>query len=86
MASAEAPRLATRAFYEGDLSLYREFTHPSGWSRDVVRAFVADEFEADPAIKAILARNPPVFTSNHAPFFLHTSRTDGARALNPGSL
>ena len=70
VASAEAPRLATRAFYEGDLSLYREVAHPSGWNRDTVRAFVAEEFEADPAIKAILARTPPVFTSNHAPFFL----------------
>jgi hypothetical protein len=79
-ASAEAPRLATRVFYEGDLSLYREFTHPTGWNRDVVRAFVADEFDADPAIRAILARNPPVFTSNHAPFFPRASRRDGARA------
>ncbi len=78
MASAEAPRLATRAFYDGDLSLYREFTHPSGWNRDAVRAFVADEFDADPAIKAILARNPPVFTSNHAPFFLLATKSDRA--------
>ena len=79
-ASAEAPRLATRAFYEGDLSLYREFAHPSGWNRDVVRAFVADEFDADPAIKAILASNPPVFTSNHAPFFLRAAQRDGTPA------
>jgi hypothetical protein len=70
VASAEAPHLATRAFYDGELSLYREFTHPRGWNRDAVRAFLAEEFEAEPAIKAILARNPPVFTSNHAPFFL----------------
>ena len=79
-ASAEAPRLATRAFYPGDLSLYREFAHPRGWNRDVVRAFVADEFNADPAIKAILARNPPVFTSNHAPFFLRAAPRDGTPA------
>jgi hypothetical protein len=45
----------------------------------VVRAFVADEFDADPAIRAILARNPPVFTSNHAPFFLRASQSDGAQ-------
>jgi len=80
VASAEVHRLETRAFYEGDLSLYREFAHPSGWNRDAVRAFVAEEFEADPGIKAILARNPPVFTSNHAPFFLLSSNSDGARA------
>jgi hypothetical protein len=73
VASAEAPRLATRAFYEGDLALYREFAHPRGWNRDAVRHFLAEEFDADPAIKPILARTPPVFTSNHAPFFLHTA-------------
>jgi len=70
VASGEVSRLATRDFYEGDLSLYREFAHPCGWNRDAVRTFVTDEFETDPAIKTILARNPPVFTSNHAPFFL----------------
>ncbi len=70
VASVEARRLDTKAFYEGDLALYREFAHPRGWNRDAVRAFVAEEFDADPAIKSILARNPPIFTSNHAPFFL----------------
>jgi hypothetical protein len=80
VASAEAPRLATRAFYEGDLSLYREFAHPNGWNRDVIRAWMADEFDADPAVRGILARNPPVFTSNHAPFFLRAAQRDGARA------
>jgi hypothetical protein len=84
-ASAEAPRLATRTFYEGDLSLYREFTHPSGWNRDAVRAFVAEEFDPEPAIKAILARTPPVFTSNHAPFFLLATKSDGARAPKQGA-
>lgn len=69
VASEEARGLATRPFYQGELSLYREFVHPRGWNRDAVRAFLADEFEAEPAIQAILARNPPVFTSNHAPFF-----------------
>ncbi|HSB79149.1 MAG TPA: hypothetical protein VLM91_10190, partial [Candidatus Methylomirabilis sp.] len=80
VASAEVPRLETRPFYDGDLSLYREFTHPAGWNRDAVRAFLADEFDAEPAIKAILARNPPVFTSNHAPLFLLASKHDGTRA------
>jgi hypothetical protein len=37
---------------------------------------VADEFDSEPAIKAILARNPPVFTSNHAPLFLLASKRD----------
>ena len=70
IASAEARRLKTTAFYPGDLSLYCEFAHPRGWNRDQVRTFLAGEFESDPAIKPILARTPPVFTSNHSPFFL----------------
>lgn len=68
----EAARLKTRPFYDGDLSLYTDFEHPSLWSRDSVRVFLGKEFEADPRIKPILRRNPPVFTSNHAPFFLGT--------------
>jgi hypothetical protein len=70
VASRQVPDLETRPFYAGELSLYREFSHPRGWNRDTVREFVAAEFGAEPAIRAILARNPPVFTSNHAPFFL----------------
>ena len=79
VASAEAARLATRPFYEGDLSLYCDFVHPSGWNRDVVRAWMGDEFDVDPAIRAILARTPPVFTSNHAPFFLQAAQRSGSR-------
>ena len=82
VASAEVPRLETRAFYEGDLSLYRAFVHPGGWNRDAVRAFLAEEFNADPAIKTILARTPPVFTSNHAPFFLPSTRTYAVEPQN----
>ncbi len=69
-ASAEARRLTTTAFYDGDLSLYRDFAHPRGWNRDLVRGFLANDFEREPAIRPILTRTPPVFTSNHAPFFL----------------
>lgn len=78
VASAEARRLETADFYDGDLSLYREFVHPRGWRRDAVRAFLAEEFDRDPAIKPVLARTPPVFTSNHAPFFLRASDSDRA--------
>lgn len=70
VASPEVARLETRPFYQGELSLYREFTHPRGWNRDQVRAFLAEEFEAEPPIRAILGRTPPIFTSSHAPFFL----------------
>ena len=60
--------LATRPFYDGDLSLYRDFEHPRGWNRKEVRLFLDREFKRDPAIRPILHRDPPLFTSNHAPF------------------
>ena len=66
----DAERYDTRRFYEGDLSLYSNFEHPKGWNRNDVRAFLDNEFKRDPSVRAILQRNPPFFTSNHAPFFL----------------
>jgi hypothetical protein len=66
----EAKELETMAFYDGDLSLYRGFRHPKEWDRAKVRDFLARDFEAVPEIRAIVQRTPPVFTSNHAPFFL----------------
>lgn len=60
----------TNSFYEGDLSLYTDFTHPQGWSRRQVRDFLEHEFKKNRAVAAILKREPPVFTSNHAPFFV----------------
>ena len=68
--SQEAGVLETVDFYEGDLSLYRDFTHPEGWGRKQVRTFLAKEFRKNPAIQAIIRRDPPVFTSNHAAFFV----------------
>lgn len=67
--SSEAGNLNTEDFYEGDLSLYREFTHPRGWSRDRVRRFLSKEFKKPAAVRTILNNDPPFFTSNHAPFF-----------------
>jgi hypothetical protein len=55
-------------FYDGDLSIYRNFTHPSGWNRPDVRRFLAATFKRSPNIASILRRDPPLFTSNHAPF------------------
>lgn len=55
-------------FYEGDLSVYTDFIHPRGWGRREIRRFLETEFKRDPAIGKILKRNPPFFTSNHAPF------------------
>ncbi len=67
---AEASLLETRLFYPGDLSLYRDFVHPLGWDRLRVRHFLDRKFKRHPAVKDILLRDPPLFTSNHAPFFI----------------
>jgi len=67
--SVEAQHLATRDFYDGDLSLYRNFKHPLGWERSNVRKFLEKTFKKHPAIAPIVKRTPEYFTSNHAPFF-----------------
>jgi hypothetical protein len=67
--SVEAKSLATHDFYEGDLSLYKNFQHPFGWQRPVVRNFLEKTFKKHPAVAPILRRTPESFTSNHAPFF-----------------
>jgi radical SAM superfamily enzyme YgiQ (UPF0313 family) len=66
----DVDKLETQTFYEGDLSLYTSFDHPKGWSRPWIRQFLDKEFKRHPAIAQILRRDPPVFTSNHAPFFV----------------
>ncbi len=66
----EARHMKTKSFYEGDLSLYANFDHPKGWSRPLIRQFLDKEFRRHPAVAPILRRDPPVFTSNHAPFFV----------------
>ena len=66
--SPTEPGIETRTFYEGDLSLYTGFTHPDGWNRREVRFFLDRTFKRHSAVSAILKRDPPVFTSNHAPF------------------
>jgi len=66
----EVRKMETKFFYEGDLSLYTSFDHPKGWNRLLIRQFLDKEFKRHPAIAPILRRDPPVFTSNHAPFFV----------------
>ena len=68
--SIEAQSLVTQDFYEGDLSLYKSFQHPSGWHRPVVRNFLEKTFKKHPAVAPIIRRMPEYFTSNHAPFFV----------------
>ncbi len=70
VASEEAKSLATADFYEGDLSLYKDFAHPASWQRADVRRFLEKTFKKHPAAAAIIERTPPYFTSNHAPFFV----------------
>jgi hypothetical protein len=67
--SIEAQSLATHDFYEGDLSLYRNFQHTLGWHRPAVRIFLEKTFKKHPAIAPIIRCTPEFFTSNHAPFF-----------------
>jgi hypothetical protein len=67
--SPETELVSTTGFYEGDLALYTDFTHPKGRNRRQVRLFLDKEVKRHPAIRPILLRQPPLFTSNHAPFF-----------------
>jgi hypothetical protein len=67
--SSESREVKTMDFYEGDLSLYRDFKHPEGWGRREVRHFLEKDFKKHPSIQRILRRQPPYFTSNHAAFF-----------------
>jgi len=69
--SDEAVNLRVHSFSEGDLSLYVDFDHPEGWGRRQVRAFLDREFRRHPAVSTIMRRQPPHFTSNHAPFLLN---------------
>ncbi len=66
--SAEAHALPNR-FSDGDLSLYCDFDHPHGWDRKSVRLYLQHEFRKTPQINPIIQRDPPFFTSNHAPLF-----------------
>ena len=60
----------TSSFYEGDLSLYTDFSHPDGWGRRQVRDFLENEYKKERSVAAVLKRDPPFFTSNHASFFV----------------
>ncbi len=69
LAGPEAVSLRTNEFYQGDLSLYTDFSHPKGWSRQKIRRFLSGKFKRHPAIAPIIRRDPPFFTSNHASLF-----------------
>ncbi len=61
--------LDTMPLDTGDMFLYRRFEHPTGWHRQHIRKFLENKFRRHPAIAPIIRNDPPVFTSNHAPFF-----------------
>jgi hypothetical protein len=84
----EAGKFDTTPFYEGDLSLYTDFVHPSGWQRPLVRNFLDKEFKRNPIVASILRRDPPVFTSNHASFFVKRQEKGQKRGSGnePGEL
>lgn len=75
--SPEAKSLKTQSFYPGDLSLYADFEHPHGWQRHQVRRFLDSVFKKSAPIRKILVKDPPHFTSNHAPFLVmnHESKS-----------
>ncbi|MGC9324213.1 MAG: B12-binding domain-containing radical SAM protein [Desulfomonilia bacterium] len=75
--SPDAARHQTYDFTDGDLSLYQGFVHPKGWDRNRVRQFLDKEFKRNRAIARIVRRDPPFFTSNHAPFFAITAQGSG---------
>jgi hypothetical protein len=70
--SPDAQHLVHRDFYAGNLALYCDFVHPLGWDRASVRGFLEKTFKKHPEIRPVIQNDPPVFTSNHAPFFTRT--------------
>jgi hypothetical protein len=70
--SKESSALEVADFYNADLSIYQDFTHPKGWSRAKIRRFLDATFKKNPLISPILQNDPPLFSSNHAPFLLES--------------
>jgi len=58
---------------EEPLGLYRRSTD-GGWDRSAARRYLSGDLQGSAAIRAILRRTPPWFTSNHAPFFAGPGR------------
>ena len=54
---------------EGMLGLYSQFQPLNGWDRAAARRFLDRRLLGSPAIRQIVKRTPPMFTSNHAVFF-----------------
>ena len=51
------------------LGLYQKFSSQGDWNRAAARRFLERRLLASVAIRSIVNRTPPLFTSNHAVFF-----------------
>ena len=56
------------------LGLYQKFHPVNDWSRAAARRFLEQRLLGSAAIRAIVNRTPPLFTSNHAVFFAGSCR------------
>ncbi|MGK2908129.1 MAG: B12-binding domain-containing radical SAM protein [Desulfuromonadales bacterium] len=77
--------IATTEPLEADspLGLYRKFHSNSDWNRAAARRFLEQRLLGSAAIRAIVNRTPPLFTSNHAVFFTRShGETLEAKALS----
>nr|MBF0222625.1 radical SAM protein [Desulfobulbaceae bacterium] len=81
--STESVHLETQKFSQADLGLYTDFLHPLKWSRPKIRRFLDQEFKRHAAIRPIILRDPPIFTSNHAPFFVSSLMISQKAARHP---
>ena len=68
--------IATAEPIEADspLGLYQKFQPDNDWSRAAARRFLEQRLLGSAAIRAIVKRTPPLFTSNHAVFFANSRR------------
>ncbi len=69
--SPEQYGIAASAPLDADspLGLYHAFRPVGDWDRAAARRFLERRLLGSPAIRAIVNRTPPLFTSNHAVFF-----------------
>ena len=56
------------------LGLYQKFHSDNDWNRVTARRFLEQRLLGSAAIRAIVNRTPPMFTSNHAVFFTNSKR------------
>lgn len=59
---------------DSPLGLYQKFHSDSDWNRTAARRFLEQRLLGSAAIRTIVNRTPPLFTSNHAVFFAATHR------------